>query len=555
MTLKFRLIGVLCALTMAFVAMGSLAWYTAGVGDAGLQTVFADRVVPLQDLKGISDDYAVYIVDNAHKVRAGTVTFEEGLRTVDAALASSERRFKAYMATKMEANERALARDVDTLMRRANGSVDVLRQIIRRADRPALDAYVIKDLYPAIDPLTEAVGKLVDLQIIEAKKSYDRASAANHFALLFAATLGFVGFGLIAVGFWTVLGGVLGPLQRITNTMTALAAGRLDSDVPYAGVRNEVGDMAAAVAVFKENGIERARLEAEQENERAARALRTTRIERLVGEFERVANSVIHTVTSASTELQASAQTLTATAEETNAQTNAVSSASEEASTNVHSVAAATEELAASVREITRQVEDSARMAAAAVSEAQSTASTVRDLAVGAQRIGDIVGLIGNVAGQTNLLALNATIEAARAGEAGRGFAVVAAEVKGLAEQTAKASAQIASQIGEIQSSTSRAVGAIGGISTTIERMNNVASLIAAAVEEQAATTQEIARSIQQASMGTTEVSSNINGVSRAAEETSAAATQVMGASSDLARQAHVLEREVGRFLEGVRAA
>ena len=554
-TIKFRLLAVLSALTCAIVLMCVSTWRVASIGEQGLQTVYADRVVPLQGLKSVSDAYAVAIVDNAHKVRAGSVPFEDGGRTMEGALAASAKAYDAYLATYMDAKEKALADEANRLMKVAAPTLAELRDIIRRADRAALDGFVVGKLYPTIDPITSALDKLVTLQTDEAKISFELAESQNRLALLVVMALGLLSAAATVFGFWTVIAAVIRPIRNITTTMTSLAHGDLSVTVPYSGMRNEVGEMAAAVGVFKTNALERQRLEAEQDAERVARQKHAERIDTLVHEFDRVTSGIIDTVSSAATELQAAAQTLTATAEETSNQSIAVSAAAEEASTNVNTVAAASEELAASVHEITRQVEESARIAASAALEAKATVNQVKELSTAAQKIGEIVELIGNVAGQTNLLALNATIEAARAGEAGRGFAVVAAEVKGLADQTAKASAQIAAQIAEIQSSTRSSVGAIDDVAVTIERMNGIAAMIAAAVEQQSVTTQEIARNVQQASTGTTEVTSNITGVARAAEETSSAASQVLSASDELAQQAERLKREVGQFLTNVRAA
>jgi methyl-accepting chemotaxis protein len=260
-------------------------------------------------------------------------------------------------------------------------------------------------------------------------------------------------------------------------------------------------------------------------------------------------------VSSASTELEASAKTLTSTAERGQEVSTTVAAASEEASANVQSVASATEELSSSITEISRQVQESARMAGDAVGQARTTTERVSELSKAATRIGDVVELINTIAGQTNLLALNATIEAARAGEAGRGFAVVASEVKALAEQTAKATGEIGQQISGIQSATQESVGAIKDISGTIERLSEISSAIAAAVEEQGAATQEISRNVQQAAQGTQQVSSNITDVQRGATETGSASSQVLSAAQSLSGDSNRLKLEVGKFLNTVRAA
>lgn len=348
---------------------------------------------------------------------------------------------------------------------------------------------------------------------------------------------------------------IVRPVRDMVATMTKLASGDHAVDVPATNRRDEIGEMARAVLVFQTNSAERLRLEAEQSTDRAAREARAARVDALVKDFDRVTAGIIGAVSFAADQLRSSANTLNATAEEAAKQSTTVSAASEQAASSVGTVAAASAEMASSVQQVTRQVEESARIAAGAAEQAKTTVSQVRELSLGAEKIGEIVDLIGNVAGQTNLLALNATIEAARAGEAGRGFAVVAAEVKSLADQTAKASGQISAQIAAIQTATATAAGAISDVASTIERMNAIAASIARAVEEQAATTQAIAHNVQQASAGTTEVTTNIAGVARAAEETSAASGHVLRASGELASQAELLKREVGRFLDGVRVA
>jgi methyl-accepting chemotaxis protein len=335
-----------------------------------------------------------------------------------------------------------------------------------------------------------------------------------------------------------------------------LAGGRLDVEVPGIGRADELGEMAAAVEVFKANAIDRQRLEAEQiAMEARAAAQRKIDTKRLADDFEGAIGKIVETVSFASTELETSAGTLTGTAVRSQKLATLVAEASEEASANVQSVASATEEMASSVNEISRQVQESARIAHEAVGQARITNDRVGALAHAAARIGDVVELINTIAGQTNLLALNATIEAARAGDAGRGFAVVAQEVKALAEQTAKATGEIGQQITGIQAATKDSVAAIKEISDTIGRMSEISSTIASAVEEQGAATQEISRNVQRAAHGTQQVSANITDVQRGASETGEASSHVLSAAKSLSGDSNRLQLEVGKFLDTVRAA
>ena len=362
-------------------------------------------------------------------------------------------------------------------------------------------------------------------------------------------------FGLVIA--YLIARGIIRPLAGLTEGMKELAAGNFGVMLPGLDRKDEVGDMAQAVETFKVKAEEKARHEAEakiKQDEVLARQ-RKAEMARMADDFESAVGQIVGTVSSASRELEASASTLTSTAARSQELSTTVAAASEEASTNVQSVASATEELSSSVNEISRQVQESARMASEAVGQARSTTDRVSELSKAASRIGDVVELINTIAGQTNLLALNATIEAARAGEAGRGFAVVASEVKALAEQTAKATGEIGTQISGIQAATQDSVAAIKEISGTIEKLSEISSTIAAAVEEQGAATQEISRNVQQAAQGTQQVSSNIADVQRGANETGSASSQVLSAAQTLSSDSGRLQSEVSRFLSSVRAA
>lgn len=373
---------------------------------------------------------------------------------------------------------------------------------------------------------------------------------------------------------------IVRPVSGLTNAMTVLSAGDKESEIPSLDRHDEVGHMAKAVQVFKDNMIENERLAAEvAEKERKAaeaekakadqeRAEAEKRAEEgkaaeqrradlmeLIASFETDIGSVVQRISSAATEMEGSASGLSNTAEKTSTQSATVAAASEESTTNVQTVASATEELSSSIQEITRQVAESSQVARSAVNETDLANEKVQGLEEAARKIGEVVDLINDIASQTNLLALNATIEAARAGEAGKGFAVVATEVKSLADQTAKATEDIGAQISQIQGATGEAATAISSISGTIRSVDEIASTIAAAVEEQGASTQEISNNVQQLAAASDEVNTNIASVSQAADDTGSAASQVLSTSQQLTEEADRLSDSVSGFLEKVKAA
>ena len=444
--------------------------------------------------------------------------------------------------------------------------ISALDKIVKRFLAANEEAVKIEELKADIvtnrtSNIVKEAGELMEVAVSGAQNSMKSSkqevaaviAQANRISMAVAIV---VVISLVASVIFTFLG-VSRPMVRLNGALGQMAGGNLDIAIPGADRGDEIGDLAKTVTVIRQNAEQKARDEAESKitQDQAAARQRKAEMIKLADDFEGAVGQIVETVSFSSTQLEASAGTLTSTAERAQELTVMVAAASEEASTNVQSVASATEEMASSVNEISRQVQESARMATEAVSQARITNDRVGELSKAAARIGDVVELINTIAGQTNLLALNATIEAARAGDAGRGFAVVASEVKALAEQTAKATGEIGQQITGIQAATQESVNAIQAISGTIEKLSEISSTIAAAVEEQGAATQEISRNVQQAAHGTQQVSSNIADVQHGASETGTASSQVLSAAQSLSGDSNRLKLEVGKFLHSVRAA
>jgi methyl-accepting chemotaxis protein len=480
--------------------------------------------------------------------------------TGDASLVAS---MAKTQATLKEVLDRARGASDDKELQGVIASLDSIVKRFLAANDEAIKTEVLKGDIIANRSVKFAneAAELMEVTVSTAQKNSEvskeevaaETAQANRINLIMA---GIVVLTLVASGVFSFLG-IARPMTRLNGALGQMAGGNLDVEIPGASRGDEIGDLAKTVNVIRENAEQKARDEAEAKTrqDQIAAEQRKADMIRLANDFEGAVGEIVETVSSASTELEASAGTLTSTAERSQELTTMVAAASEEASTNVQSVASATEELSSSVNEISRQVQESARMASEAVGQARTTNDRVSELSKAAARIGDVVELINTIAEQTNLLALNATIEAARAGEAGRGFAVVASEVKALAEQTSKATGEIGQQIAGIQAATQESVNAIKEISGTIEKLSEISSTIAAAVEQQGAATQEISRNVQQAAHGTQQVSSNIIDVQRGASETGSASSQVLSAAQSLSGDSNRLKLEVGKFLNSVRAA
>jgi PAS domain S-box-containing protein len=554
-TLNARLVTLVAVLGLFMLGIGITGVLATRESNSNLRSIYEDRAVPLQQLFEIGSrmkDNTTLLFEAATDGRAGKPAGSAAAK-VARNVETISKNWSEYMSTYLTPEEKGIA-DAFTPKRAAYVEQGLKPGLALLADRKydELATLLSGKARELFDLANVDLEKLVALQVREAKGGYDAAERQ------YLVSIGIAG-AILLTGL--LLGGLIGrqtiravvrPLTRLNEAMLNITQAKLDNRI-LVERDDEVGEALRNLQTLQ--AIVRFDREELKATEKRASTRRKAEMFKLAESFEGAVGEIIETVSSAATELEASAGTLTATADRSQELTVMVAAASEEASTNVQSVASATEELSSSVNEISRQVQDSARIANEAVDQARRTNDRVGELSKAAARIGDVVELINTIAGQTNLLALNATIEAARAGEAGRGFAVVASEVKALAEQTAKATGEIGQQIAGIQAATQDSVNAIREISETIGKLSEISSTIASAVEEQGAATQEISRNVQQAAQGTQQVSANITDVQQGATETGSASTEVLSAARSLSGDSNRLKLEVGKFLDTVRAA
>ncbi len=521
----------------------------------GLRTVYEDRAVPLGRLSEV--------LDNLHRIRqrvlqiVSTVSdddLKKFLGEIDGFDATIDGNLKAYLAKDMRPDEKVMA----------DKFIEELANY-RAIRNKVLDAAKIKDFAgakgladtkggPALAPALTSVRNLIKYQIEQAKVEDEKAVAAYAESVTDITVLSVFMF-LFGTGMaWGITRSVTVPVSRMIKVMNVLADGNTNVEVFGVDRKDEVGDIAKAVEIFKHNAIEKKRLETEAElAKQNAEAERRASLTQLADTFERDVSGVVSSVSGSAAMMERSAHDLAEESEQANHKATAVAAASEEAAANVQAVASATEELTSSVEEINRQVNESARATRSAVKTAGETTAVINGLASAAARIGEVVNLINDIAAQTNLLALNATIEAARAGDAGKGFAVVANEVKSLATQTAKATDEIAQQIGAVQGETKKAVEAIQQVSASIECVNGISSAIASAVQQQSAATREIARNVSEAAHGTQDVSANIVGVSSAVKQALQSSADVLKVSQQLSKDSAAMKGKLTEFVSTVR--
>ncbi|MDO9714386.1 methyl-accepting chemotaxis protein [Paracraurococcus lichenis] len=561
-SIRTKLMAAFGALLLAVIVMGGFAVLELGSVDSRAREIRDNWLPSVSTLGRLGERATRYRQVQALVLLTADPERRESARKVLLTIeAEVERFWSDYKPLVSPGEEQSLAAAIGQAWQDYTALSRQMSDFERRGDSSAATALYAGESREVFSRLRAAVDADVDFNERSAKAAADRGSEAYHFSLWILGLLSLAATGLtIAAAAW-LNSNVVARVIRLAGVTRQLARRDYAFDLPCAMHRDEIGDLARALDECR-TGLQRAdALAAEQAAEQTARAARAERLAALLRGFEAKVRRTVEVLGAAVSQLQGTARTMSGTAEDTLERAGAVAAAAEQTSANVQTVAAAAEELSASIAEITRQVSQSAKVAGQAVAEARHTDEVVRGLAEGAQRIGEVMRLITTIAGQTNLLALNATIEAARAGEAGKGFAVVASEVKNLAAQTAKATEEIAAQVGAMQSATGDAVGAIQAIGARIGEVSEIAATIAAAVEEQGSATAEIARSVQQAAAGTQSVSGAIGAVSRAAGEARTTAGQVATASEELAQQAKTLDQEVGEFLsnvakvEGARAA
>ncbi|KPF87624.1 hypothetical protein IP70_01890 [alpha proteobacterium AAP38] len=556
LSIKLRVLaafGIILALTVALGAV-SLVRMNEMSSDG---MVIGTNALP--SVKFAGDIYTAAVRARMNQYQHILATSDEQRKTLetrmDGALKDLETAKSNYAALINDSDERAIFDRVGTLW---NENMQLWAKVsaLSVAEKDVEAGDVMRDvLTPKFQEMQIEINKLIQLNernSEELVKDLDQNASTS--LLLIGVMLGLAVALAIGAG-WSLISGVVKPVRGMTDTMNRLARHELTVAVEGGDRGDEIGDMARAVQVFKDGLIEADRLAEAQRQEQAAKEARAVRVNDLIKAFDEQSSAVLRTVSSAATELDATAQSMSAIAEETNRQAAAAAAAAEQTTANVQTVAAAAEEMAASITEINTQVNRSKTISDRAYTEVRQTDNTVAGLAEAAGKIGAVVQLIQDIAGQTNLLALNATIEAARAGEAGKGFAVVASEVKALANQTAKATEEIAAQVSSVQQATDSSVSAIRSIGTTIQSVSEIGASIAAAMEQQGASTSEISRNVTQAATGTQEVSANVSQVTEAAAQTGASATQVLGAAKELAQQAEHLRARVEQFLADIRAA
>lgn len=553
LSIRHSLLGVISSIALvSFITIG-VDFNTIRYLTSKFQGIANDEVTHLTNMKDISDGYAVTIVDATHKAADGIHSSETALAQVQKAQADIERIWVEFKAVSTLSNEeRAQIALYEQQKKKSDPVLKQLEGVLNAGDLEALKKLRIKELYPAIDPLTEIIDNLVKLQLQSANAVLLDANSAGHSATRIQIVMSLFLVVLAASGVIFVNRRIILPLVRMKTVMQELASGNAEGEISGTERQDEIGGMARAVEIFRENALERKRLEEEMRRERDREKTRQSRVEDLITDFRGSIGDIRQSLEHQLGTLQSSSENLGRIAGEASQGASTAGSASQEASSNVDHVANAAGELTAASREISTQVHKASESVTQCMLVAEQADQDISSLANLAERIGAIVDIINSIAEQTNMLALNATIESARAGEAGRSFAVVANEVKALAGQTAKATDEISEQVQAIQTATQQAVGSIRTITAQVSDIQGRTTAIAAAVEEQEASTHEISRAISLASDGSNQVASSVTTMSHSVDQTSQEAGQLRMTSDMLAEVAGNLTRTVDGFLHSV---
>ncbi|MBI3451891.1 MAG: Tar ligand binding domain-containing protein [Rhodospirillales bacterium] len=578
-TVRARLASLLCTAALSMLVIGGVGMLAARDSNHRLNVVYNDNTAPMGYLAEINDRMRdiialLYEAATQDQIKAALILADfqqestEGsekpastinlrpvdqiVAAVDANVAAIDKVWQAYTATHLGPKEKTLAEQFSSRRRVfAEQGLQPALTLVGEGSLEKLASLIMEKVAPLYTAAKKDAETLMKMQVDAAHDEFALAQRSYMIAFATAAVILLGNILVLAASGVFTIRAIGRPIDRLIACMGEISQGNYNTPTDIKR-DDELGKALRHLKAMQ------SKLGFDREMERKAvkeKEQRAQEIETLTRDFDGKITGMLQTVTAATTELQSAAGRMTSTADEANRQATSVAAATEQTSNNIQTVASASEQLSSSIAEIGRQVAESSQITRQAVEEANRTNASVHGLAEAAQKIGDVVKLINDIAGQTNLLALNATIEAARAGEAGKGFAVVASEVKSLANQTAKATEDIAAQIGAIQGATTDSVTAIRGIAGTIGRINEIATTIASAVEEQGAATQEIARNVQQAAKGTGEISSTIGGVTKAASETGSVASHVLSAAGDLSHQSSVLRTEVDRFLALVKAS
>ncbi len=563
--MKIEKTGIAAKLAAAFAfvlaLMAGLAWISvAEVGNVNRNLAEINNVNAVLQRHAINFRGSVH--DRAIAIRDVVLYEDARAQNGEVALIGELAQFYAENERAMESlvagigvsdAEKAMLADIAAIQARTNPLVDDIVSLQRSGDTQAAHDLLMSQANGLFVDWLGAINRFIDYQEAQSQRiGADVTRSAEGFSTLVLGALALAVMLSIAAA-TLVARSVIKPVQGLTQTLQRMAGGELDATVPGVERNDEVGAIAKALVGFRD-ALGARKAEEARVNAQMTETEKQAALARLADEFEATVGGLVRKLSHSSGTLEGTARSLSATAEETNVQSASVASVAEQTAANVQAVATATEQLAASAQEIGSQVSQTATKSAAAVEQARETNALVSELSESAQKIGEVIAMIRAIAEQTNLLALNATIEAARAGEAGKGFAVVAAEVKGLADQTAKATDQIATQITGMQGISEKSVAAIAAIAHQIEEMSSLTGSVAAAVEEQQAATGEIARNVAEAARGTQESTDNIAQVREASGQTASASEQLLTSANELSENAGSLETEVSHFLQRVRA-